>query len=133
MPIVPQSTPECTALFLAGQELARELSPETCQALLAELEQCAPTARCRQLLAGLQAAIPQVQQPEETEGQPDGSVERWRPIAGFPAYQVSDQGRVHSSRRYTWHILKPGKLSSGRACRRCLSGCQTEGDLVLCD
>lgn len=39
------------------------------------------------------------------------SAEEWRPIPGFPGYEVSDQGRVRSTRRYLGstapHLLVP--------------------------
>lgn len=37
--------------------------------------------------------------------------EEWRPIPGFPKYEVSDQGRVRSVK--TDHILKPSKNQQG--------------------
>ena len=37
--------------------------------------------------------------------------ENWRVITGFPNYQVSDLGRVRSTR--TWRILKPARIGRG--------------------
>lgn len=43
----------------------------------------------------------------------EGSTETWRPVVGFPDYEVSDQGRVRSWRRGKW----PGRAETPRMMR----------------
>ena len=39
--------------------------------------------------------------------------ETWRPVTGFPGYKVSDLGRVSSSRRGGWRVLRPRGDTAG--------------------
>ena len=42
------------------------------------------------------------------------STEKWKPIADFPGYEVSDHGRVRSNRvRDVWKTRKPGTIQHG--------------------
>jgi len=44
-------------------------------------------------------------------GAPDPEV--WRPVSAFPGWEVSDQGRVRSSRRWPLLILRPARDRKG--------------------
>lgn len=50
---------------------------------------------------------------ERIETHPDGSVERWRPIEGFPGYEISDRGRCLSRKHRSPRFLKPDANQTG--------------------
>lgn len=46
-------------------------------------------------------------------GLPFELTERWRPVPGFPGYQISDLGRVRSNKRGDWRLLAQDTTRDG--------------------
>lgn len=64
---------------------------------------------------------------------PHGSVEQWRPVVGWPDYEVSDFGRVRSLKKAEPRIIKPlgrtpcvGLKDGARATRRTVAALQRD-------